>query len=428
MFLHRAALANRAADLRNGGLDLHTYIDQTCDRIEQIDGQLQSLLPEPERRGRLHREADALLVAYPNPWDRPPLWGVLVGVKDIFQVDGFITRAGSALPPERLQGDEAVVVRQVRTAGALILGKTVTTEFAYFEPGPTRNPHNLEHTPGGSSSGSAAAVAAGLCLLALGTQTIGSVIRPAAYCGIVGFKPSYERIATPGLLYFSRTADHVGLFTQDVKGMALAASVLIGDWELEIGAARRPVLGVPEGPYLQQAEPEALAAFEGQVGTLQAAGYIVKRVPVFADIAELNLLHRRMVAAEFAGEHAQLYTEFADRYRPRTREIIETGQTVGAEELAAARAHCLQLRAELHQSMETNNIDLWVCPAATGPAPVGIHATGDPNMNLPWTHAGMPAITIPAGKAENGLPLGLQFVARFGEDEQLLGWAQALKL
>src|SRR5690606_13419755 len=135
----------------------------------------------------------------------PPLYGALVGVKDVFHVDGFVTRAGSKLPPELFAGPEAVCVKRLREAGALIAGKTVTTEFAFFEPGPTRNPHNVAHTPGGSSSGSAAAVAAGMCNLALGTQTIGSVIRPAAYCGIIGFKPSLNRIPTEGLVYFSRT-------------------------------------------------------------------------------------------------------------------------------------------------------------------------------------------------------------------------------
>jgi len=154
-----------------------------------------------------------------------------VGIKDIFHVDGFVTRAGTRVPPERFAGPEAASVALLREAGALIAGKTVTTEFAYFEPGPTRNPHNPAHTPGGSSSGSAAAVAAGLCQLALGTQTIGSVIRPAAFCGVVGFKPSFGRIPTSGLVYFSRTIDHVGLFTQDLDGMELAASVLCRDWQ-----------------------------------------------------------------------------------------------------------------------------------------------------------------------------------------------------
>lgn len=432
--IQAAPLAATVADLRNGGLKLHETINQVCDRIERVDGTLAAFLPEPDRRARLHADADALVIGYPNPLDRPRLFGALVGVKDIFHVPGFVTRAGSQVPPEQFAPPpdqaEALCVRQLRTAGALVLGKTVTTEFAYFEPGPTRNPHNPDHTPGGSSSGSAAAVAAGFCPLALGTQTIGSVIRPAAYCGIVGFKPSYDRVATAGIVYFSRTADHVGLFTQDIAGMILASSVLLENWNplaaQENDARTRPVLGVPAGPYLDQAEPAALEAFEWQVRRLEAGGYQVKRLPMLADIAQLNQLHRRMVAAEFAQEHAAIYPVYADSYRPRTREIIELGQTVGADELAAARANCLRLRAEVESQMDDAGIDLWVCPAATGPAPAGIHATGDPNMNLPWTHIGLPAITVPAGQSEAGLPLGLQFVGRFGADERLLAWMQAL--
>lgn len=156
---------------------------------------------------------------------------------------------------------------------------------------------------------------------------------------------------------------------------------------------------------------------------LQVAGYPVKRVSTLEDIAELNVLHRRLVFGEFAREHERLFAAYAERYRPRTVEAIRTGQTVDDAELAALRARPQALRARLEEQMDAEGIDLWVCPAATGPAPVGLAATGDPNMNLPWTHAGLPAITIPAGHASNGLPLGLQLVARFGADERLLAWA-----
>lgn len=427
MYLHRARLASTAADLRNGGLNLHTYIDTICDRIDAVEPHIAALLPEENRRERLHHEADALLAAYPNPLDRPRLYGALVGVKDIFHVDGFETRAGSQVPTDQFAGPEAVCVRRLRDAGALVLGKTVTTEFAYFHPGPTRNPHNPAHTPGGSSSGSAAAVAAGFCPLALGTQTIGSVIRPAAFCGIVGFKPSYDRINTAGLIYFSRTADHVGLFTQEIKSMILAASLLLDGWQPETSTTKTALtIGVPIGPYLDQTEPEALAIFMAHLAQLEAAGHTVKQIPLFADIEALNQQHRRMAAAEFAIEHAESYKRYADLYAPPTRDILELGQSVSAEELAAAQAHCLQLRAELHESMDAEGLDLWLAPSAPGPAPLGIHATGSPVLNLPWTHAGLPTLSLPMAPAANGLPLGLQWVARFGQDEQLLAWAQRL--
>ncbi len=426
MLIHPAHLAETVAALATGAHDLHDLIDQRCDLIEQIEPTIESLLPEPERRLRLHREADALLARATGAAQRPPLFGALVGVKDIFHADGFVTRAGTAVPPETFAGAEAAVVSLLRAAGALILGKTVTTEFAYFEPGPTRNPHNPAHTPGGSSSGSAAAVAAGLCELAIGTQTIGSVIRPAAFCGVVGFKPTLDRIPTPGLVYFSRTIDHVGLFTQDVEGMALAASALCRDWQPRTPVGR-PTLGVPAGPYLAQADAASITHLESLLARWQSAGYQVRRAPVFANIQELNALHRRMVFAEFAREQAERFAAHGHLYRPRTREIIEIGVGVSDDELAQLRAHCHHLRAEIHAVMDAEGIDLWVSPPALGPAPAGIAATGDPNMNLPWTHSGQPAITLPAGRAANDLPLGVQLVARFGADELLLAWARDLQ-
>ncbi len=426
--LHPAPLAETVAALRSGQLDLHSHIDAVCDRIQQVDPVIEALLPEPDRRGRLHGEAAALAAAWPDPAGRPPLYGALLAVKDIFHVAGFTTRAGSTVPPELFAGPEAACVTRLRQAGALVLGKAVTTEFAYFEPGPTRNPHNLAHTPGGSSSGSAAAVAAGLAPLALGTQTIGSVIRPAAFCGIVGFKPSLGRIDPSGLVFFSRTLDQIGLFTQDVAGMALAAAAVCRDWRDLPAPDRLPVLGAPAGPYLEQAEPAALRAFWQQMGRLAAAGVTVREVPALAGIEALNSLHRRLVFAEFAQEHAEIYARYAALYRPRTAEIVEIGKSVSTDELLAVRDNIPALRRELEDLMDSAGIDLWACPAARGPAPEGLHATGDPAMNLPWTHAGQPALTLPAGRTANGLPLGLQLVGRYGEDETLLGWAQRLQM
>ncbi|MCX5878791.1 MAG: amidase [Deltaproteobacteria bacterium] len=426
MFINSAPLALTVEKLRAGQMDLVAYVDEMCDRVAKLDSRIQAMLPEPNRQGRLRSEARALQVRYPDPANRPPLYGALVAVKDIFHVSGFVTAAGSTVPPELFAGPEAACVQMLRDAGAIILGKSVTTEFAYFEPGPTRNPHNLSHTPGGSSSGSAAAVAAGLCTLSLGSQTIGSVIRPAAFCGIIGFKPTLHRIPTAGLVYFSRTLDQIGFFTQDLAGTALAASVLCRPWTSVSATATLPVLGVPTGPYLQQADPEGLLAFEQHLSKLETMGCTIRRVPALPHIGELNNLHRRMVFAEFAREHAEIYAMHAPLYRKRTAEIIEIGKKVSDQELASARANCSALRRELEAAMAHAGIDLWVSPSAPGPAPEGIQATGDPNMNLPWTHAGMPVITLPAGQAKNGLPLGLQFIAPFGADEELLAWCQIL--
>jgi Asp-tRNA(Asn)/Glu-tRNA(Gln) amidotransferase A subunit family amidase len=202
--------------------------------------------------------------------------------------------------------------------------------------------------------------------------------------------------------------------------------VLCRDWQADFVRGLMPALGVPVGPYLDQAEPEALAAFEKQLQRLTATGCTVKRIPVLDNIADLNHLHRQMVFAEFAREHAEIYARHAALYRPRTAEIIELGQQVSKDELAAARANGPRLRKEIEAQMADAGIDLWVCPAACGPAPAGIQATGDPNMSLPWTHTGMPVINLPAGFSANRLPLSLQFIAPFGVDEALLSWAQVL--
>lgn len=423
--IHSAPLAATAAALRSGQIDLLSYIDEVCNRISAIDPLVQALLPEADRHARLQTEARALQTHFPDLANRPPLYAVPVGVKDMFRVDGFPTQAGSQLPAELFVGPEATCVTLLRAAGALVLGKTRTTEFAYFEPGPTRNPHNLNHTPGGSSSGSAAAVAAGFCPLALGTQTIGSTIRPAAFCGIVGFKPTYGRIPTAGLIKCSESVDHVGYFTQDVPGIALVAPLLCSDWR-PATTETLPVLGVPEGPYLAQASSEALDAFAKQLTLLQEAGYTMRRVAAFPDIEAINRRHMRLVFAEMAQVHSAWFAQYESLYRPRTVTAIREGQSVSSEELALAREGRAALRTELEALMAQHGIDLWVCPAASGPATEGITATGSPLMNLPWTHAGMPAITLPAGRAANGLPLGLQVVGAAMRDEALISWVGKL--
>src|SRR5688572_28358817 len=261
------SLSQVAADLQQDRLHLSEFLSALCDRIEAREPELQALLPETDRRERLLHDARELQERFPDCTARSPLFGIPVGVKDIFQVEGYATRAGSRLPPERFEGPEASCVTSLRQAGALILGKTVTTEFACFAPGPTRNPHRPTHTPSGSSSGSAAAVAAGYCPLALGSQTIGSVIRPAAFCGVVGFKPTFGGVPMDAVVPVAPSLDHVGFFTPDAAGLDLAASVLVPDWKSAaiVGRGQRPIVAVPTGPYLAQASSEALAAFEQQV-------------------------------------------------------------------------------------------------------------------------------------------------------------------
>ena len=400
------------------GGDLHDRLDRLESLFRDREPSLQSFLPEEGRFERLHREADAL--------PRGPLYGVPIGVKDIFHVDGLPTRAGSRLSPEELRGPEAASVTRLKQAGALVLGKTVSTEFAYFAPGPTRNPHHPERTPGGSSSGSAAAVAAGLCPLALGTQTIGSIVRPAAFCGVVGFKPSYGRISAEGVIPLAPSLDHVGFFTPDVETAVLAARVLIED-----GAApavrRRPVLGIPEGPYLSRPSEEGQVHFHATCERLKSAGFEIWSMPVMPDFEEIEARHRRLVAAEAAQVHQEWFRRFRSLYAPQTADLIKWGQTVSAAEMERDRAGRGKLREELTASMDAHAIDLWLSPPALGPAPRGLASTGDPIMNLPWTHAGMPTLGLPAGVNAEGLPMGLQVASRFGADEDLLAWGAEIE-
>ncbi len=400
------------------------------DRIEKIfnarESDVLAFLPEASRFDRLRREARSLLDRFPQPDERPPLFGVLVGVKDVFRVDDFPTRAGSRLPPELFAGEQAASVTRLKQAGALILGKTVSTEFAYFAPGPTRNPHNLAHTPGGSSSGSAAAVAAGMCPLALGTQTIGSIIRPAAFCGVVGCKPSYDRISRSGVIPLSPSLDHVGLFAGNVAELARTAEIVIRDWRLEI-ARRKPVLGIPVGPYLDWTTEEGRLHFHSVCTRLVEAGYLIKPIEAMPDFEDICNRHNLIVAAEAARVHTDWFARYADLYHPKTVELIQRGQVVSDEELTAAAQGLTQLRDELTALMDADHIDLWIAPSTRGPAPEGLDSTGDPVMNLPWTHSGLPVINLPAGMNGSGLPMGLQVIGRWYEDEALLVWAEEME-
>lgn len=402
--------------------------DAVCDRIDQA-ADLEAFLPEPGRRERL-RAAAALARRWPDTHARPALDGVPVAVKDVFRVDGLPTRAGSALPAEELAGPEAAAVTRLRDAGAVVAGKAVTAEFAYFAPGPTRNPRHREHTPGGSSSGSAAAVAAGIVPLALGTQTAGSIVRPAAYCGCVGLKPTYGRVPCAGVIANAPTFDTVGLLAADLAVARAAAAVLVEDWT-EPASDRAPVLGLPARPYLDQVAPVALEAFERQVAALRAAGYDVRETSLLSDVAEVNRRHTVVNLVELARTHEAWFDRYAERYRTETATAIREGRAIAPDTYVAALDAVRAFRQETPARMEEAGIDVVICPAATGPAPRGLGATGSPLMNVPWTQAGAPALSLPAGAvaaepAAPVLPVGLQCVGRPGGDERLLADAAGI--
>jgi Asp-tRNA(Asn)/Glu-tRNA(Gln) amidotransferase A subunit family amidase len=424
------SLSQLLAQLQADDDFLTAYLAELLERHHRLEPSIHAFVPESGRFARLRREADALRLHYPLGTPRPPLFGLPVGVKDIFHVSGFTTRAGAPVPPELLQGQQSAAVAALRQAGALIMGKTVTTEFAYFAPGPTRHPLSdalgEDHTPGGSSSGSAAAVAAELCPVALGTQTIGSITRPAAFCGIAGFKPSYGRVSAAGVIPLSPSADTVGFFVPRAADIPAIAAVMVPSWQ-PVTMTSPPVVGIPTGPYLDRAPEAARDHLDAVADHLATAGFDVRRVPALADFDDIYSRHNQLVAAEAAAVHAEWFAAYGNRYHPKTAELIRRGQAVTAGELAAALAGRDNTRAALHTVMNAAGIDLWLSPAALGPAPRGLNSTGDPVMNLPWTHAGLPTVALPAGRDGHGRPLGVQLAGRFGADEALVAAAIELE-
>ena len=412
--------------LRSNELTFPEYLAQVEAHFGEHEQSIQAFLPEEDRFTRLREESESLVLRFPDLIDRPLLFGTLASVKDIFHVDGFATRAGSRLPAELFQGQEAESVRRLKDAGALIFGKTVTTEFAYFSPGPTRNPHNLEHTPGGSSSGSAAAVAAGFCQIALGTQTIGSIIRPASFCGVVGLKPTYERISRQGVIPLSPSLDHVGIFAADVQTALHAARALYKDWDEPVTPLKKPRLGIPEGPYLNSTSAQGKSHFD-KISKLFDSNYEIQPIPILSDFQAIRDRHDVIMSAEAAQVHKEWFEKHASLYSDKFKDLIHRGQKVTNEQLQDAMAGRDRFRAEIRRLFLDHKIDLWLAPSTVGSAPKGLESTGDPVMNLPWTQAGLPVINIPAGKDENGLPMGLQVLGNWYKDESLLFWAQDLE-
>ncbi len=405
-----------------GNTHLIQSINNLCGRIAAKDEALKVFVPGAFRPSAIRDQAEALISRYPQLDARPPLFGLTIGIKDIFHCDGFTTRCGSELPPELFQGDEAELVQRLRAAGAIMMGKTATTEFAYFAPAPTVNPHNPAHTPGGSSSGSAAGVAAGFFDLGLGTQTVGSIIRPAAYCGVVGFKPSFGRVSTAGVVPFSISVDHVGFFSRTVTDLLTVMAAIDDAWKPSPATAQYR-LGIPQGAYMEQADPVVREAFQDQTKQLESAGYAIVNIPILDNIEAINKRHQRLMAGEMARVHAPWYECQQKHYRQATRDIISRGMAVDDAEFNGLRNSCFDLRKTLEVTMQTHNIDAWICPSTTNEAPLGLESTGSPLMNLPWTHSGLPTISLPAGQGPSGLPLGLQLSGSFMEDEVLLSLA-----
>ena len=366
-----------------------------------------------------------------------PLHGLPVALKDIIDTKRIPTENGTVLDKGRVPMRDAYVVERLRQAGAVVMGKTVTTELAFLHPGKTRNPHDPAHTPGGSSSGSAAAVADGMVPLAVGTQTGGSVIRPASYCGVTGFKPSFGAIPRRGILMQSPTLDTVGVFAADPQGAALLADALFGHDAADaattlappprlLDMARaapplKPVFAFVRPPGWEAADPDVHAAFAELVEALGEQVFEVELPRAFAEAAGQR---RRINFAEMSRHYYRYWRDGADSLGPETRAALEEGNAILARDYLAALDWAPVLTAGLDEIFD--RCDAILCPAATGPAPEGLGFTGDAIFNGLWTLCGTPAISVPLLTAENGLPMGVQLVGRRGNDARLLRTANWL--
>lgn len=375
-----------------------------------------------------HREAGSPL---------GPLHGVPVGVKDIIDTQGVPTENGTVLDQGRVPSQDAAVVERLKQAGAVILGKTVTTELAFYHPGKTTNPHDPKRTPGGSSSGSAAGVAAGMMPLSLGTQTNGSVVRPAAFCGVYGLKPSFGRVPRAGALTLSPPLDTIGFFARSLDDIALIGDCAIGydardrhskaypppglRTLLKQDAPVTPSFAFVKTPVWERADEATRNAFD------ELAGFLGDHCDEVALPEPFNQVHdwlNILMAADFARHLGPYYARGRTELSDVMRETIERGQKISAVDYNTAYDMRGVLAAGLDQIFE--RYDAIITPAAAGEAPAGLDATGDPSFCTIWTYCGTPALSLPVFDGENGLPMGLQLVGRPGEDGRLLRTARWL--
>jgi Asp-tRNA(Asn)/Glu-tRNA(Gln) amidotransferase A subunit family amidase len=435
MSLWALGLTDAVADIREGRITSAELVSACLERIGEVDAAVQAwafldrdhAMRQAEAADQ-HRKAGKAL---------GPLHGVPVGVKDIFDTADMPTELGSPLWTGRTPRRDAAAVARLRAAGAVIMGKTVTTEYAHYQPGKTTNPHDPTRTPGGSSSGSAAAVAACMVPGAIGSQTNGSVIRPAAFCGVFGYKPTHGLIPRSGALLLSRTLDHVGVFARTVEDTALLAETLAGfdDEDPDTRPIARPPLAAvatsppPLPPRLafvrtpawEHAESETREAFAELVRELGEAVAEVELGPSFARVVAM---HRTIMDVEMAHNLGRDYDKGGERLSAVLRQLIERGRRCPAVDYAAAVAGIPTLNDALDPVFD--EFDAIVTPAAPGEAPRGLASTGNPVFCTTWTYLGTPALTLPLFRSAAEMPLGVQLVGRRGNDARLLRTARWL--
>ena len=433
--LHALSAVDGARLIRDGVITSQQLVEACLERIREVDKDVLAwAFLDPEyalaqaRAADEQRGAGAVL---------GPLHGVPVGIKDIIDTADMPTENGSPLHAGRTPSRDASVVTLLRQAGAVIMGKTVTTEFASGASGKTRNPHNAAHTPGGSSSGSAAGVAAGMVPLALGSQTGGSVIRPASFCGVYAIKPTHGLISRHGMWRLSRWLDHVGIFARSIEDLALCLEQVVGHDERDPDSLRRarvpyqavaaeeppltPVLAFVKTPRWDRVDADAREAF-GELA--EHLGAQLEEVDVAA-LADAWDWHRTIMEVEIADNFAREWDKGRDLLSPRLRGRIERGRELKAAEYLAARTRAKELVAGLVEMFEQRYDAILTMPAP-GTAPLGLESTGDPMFNAIWTLCGVPAVTLPLMRGANGLPLGVQLVGPPHGDARLLRTARWL--
>lgn len=347
-----------------------------------------------------------------------PLHGVPVGIKDVIDTIDMPTEYGSAIYKGHRPRREAACVSLVRRAGGVILGKTVTTEFALYHPGKTKNPHNPTHTPGGSSSGSAAAVADYHVPVAIGTQTSGSIIRPAAFCGAVGYKPTFNTFALEGTKPLAASLDTLGYITRTVDDLLLMREVFLGKTLSKPQVPNKPRIAVCRTPFWIDSAADTRAVFEQTKEMLSHSQFEVKEVVLPPLFMELRDIHEKLMAYEIARNYVREY-DVSVRYElgAKTRQVIEDGWKVTADEYYRLRAATRHAREVF--SIFSRDFDALMVPSAPGAAP-NISATGNPIFSRIWSLLGTPAISLPAGYGDSNLPVGVQFVADIDADARLI--------
>jgi amidase len=415
--LHELTASEAAALIARNEITSEALVTACLERItarEQLVGAWQHLDSEQALQQARARDSQPR---------RGALHGIPIGIKDIIDTVDMPTCYGSPIYQGTQPAWDAACVAALRAAGAVILGKTVTTEFAVYQPGKTANPHNLAHTPGGSSSGSAAAVADRMVPLALGTQTAGSIIRPASFCGVIGYKPSYGLVNRAGLKPSSELLDTIGVFARSVADAAISVAVMSGRAELStiptVGAAQR--IGFCRTPQWPHAEAATQQAFDDARKSLAAAGATIVDIELPGSFDKLAEAQTDIMAYESSRALTHEFSAHREQLSGKLLELIKSGQDCPPDVYDEARSLAACCRAALSEVYR--NIDFIVAPSVKGEAPAGLDATGDPIFNRIWTLLHVPCVNIPATTSSKGLPVGLQVIGQYGSDRQTLSMA-----